>query len=66
LDILRYTIGRREDEPRLGRQHIRNGHIRFQQTRNEHRNPVDIDIPLHPALAASIEPYNPLISTFTG
>ena len=54
LDIIRYTTGRREDAPRLGLQHIRGGRIRFQQAKNEHRNPIDIDIPLHPALAATI------------
>jgi integrase/recombinase XerD len=54
VDIIRYTTGRREDAPRLGRQHIRGGRIRFQQAKNEDRNPIDIDIPLHPALAASI------------
>ncbi|WP_316179653.1 MULTISPECIES: tyrosine-type recombinase/integrase [unclassified Bradyrhizobium] len=54
LDLLRYTTGRREDAPRLGRQHIRDGRIRFRQAKNEHRNPIDIDIPLHPALADSI------------
>ena len=54
LDLLRYTTGRREDAPRLGRQHIRGGRVRFRQAKNEHRNPIDIDIPLHPALAHSI------------
>jgi integrase/recombinase XerD len=54
LDLLRYTTGRREDAPRLGRQHIRGDRIRFRQAKNEHRNPIDIDIPLHPDLAASI------------
>ncbi|WP_244941432.1 tyrosine-type recombinase/integrase [Bradyrhizobium yuanmingense] len=54
LDLLRYTTGRREDGPRLGRQHIRDGRVRFRQAKNEHRNPIDIDIPLHPALAESI------------
>lgn len=54
LDLLRYTTGRREDGPRLGRQHIRDGRIRFRQAKNEHRNPIDIDIPLHPVLAQSI------------
>ncbi|NEU95230.1 tyrosine-type recombinase/integrase [Bradyrhizobium sp. UFLA 03-164] len=54
LDLLRYTTGRREDAPRLGRQHIRDGRIRFRQAKNEHRNPIDIDIPLHPELAKSI------------
>jgi integrase/recombinase XerD len=55
LDILRYTTGRREDAPRLGRQHIRDDRIKFRQAKNEHRNPIDIDIPLHPNLKASIE-----------
>jgi integrase/recombinase XerD len=54
LDLLRYTTGRREDAPRLGRQHIRDGRVRFRQAKNEHRNPIDIDIPLHPAFAESI------------
>ncbi|WP_249133665.1 tyrosine-type recombinase/integrase [Bradyrhizobium sp. AUGA SZCCT0182] len=54
LDLLRYTAGRREDAPRLGRQHIREGRVRFRQAKNEHRNPIDIDILVHPALAESI------------
>jgi integrase/recombinase XerD len=54
LDLLRYTTGRREDAPRLGRQHVRDDRIRFRQAKNEHRNPIDIDIPLHPELATSI------------
>ena len=54
FDLLRYTTGRREDAPRLGQQHIRDGRIRFRQAKNEHRNPIEIDIPLHPDLAASI------------
>ena len=33
------------------RQHIRGGRVQFRQAKNEHRNPIDIDIPLHPALA---------------
>jgi integrase/recombinase XerD len=55
VDLIRFTTGRREDAPRLGRQHIRDGRVRFRQAKNEHRNPIDIDIPLHPALQASIE-----------
>lgn len=54
LDLLRYTTCRREDMPRFGRQHIRDGRVQFRQAKNEHRNPIDIDIPLHPALAKSI------------
>jgi len=54
----RLTTGRREDAPRLGRQHIRDGRVRFRQAKNEHRNPIDIDIPLHPALGDSIAAAN--------
>jgi integrase/recombinase XerD len=28
--------------------------VRFRQAKNGHRSPIDIDIPLHPALGASI------------
>jgi integrase/recombinase XerD len=55
IDLIRYTTGRREDAPRFGRQHARDGRVRFRQAKNEHRAPIDIDIPLHPALQASIE-----------
>ncbi|WP_271615311.1 tyrosine-type recombinase/integrase [Bradyrhizobium sp. CCBAU 51627] len=44
--------------PRLGRQHIRDGRIRFREAKNEHRNPINIDIPVHPALAESIGAAN--------
>jgi integrase len=54
LDLLIYTGGRREDAVRLGPQHVRNGRVRFRQAKNEHRTPVDIDIPVHPELEASI------------
>jgi len=54
LDLLLYTGGRREDAVRLGSQHVRNGRIKFRQAKNEHRNPIDIDIPLHSELDASI------------
>jgi integrase/recombinase XerD len=54
FDLLRYTTCRREDVPRLGRQHICDGRIRFRQAKNEHRNPIEVDIPLHPSLMASI------------
>lgn len=54
LDLLLYTGGRREDAVRLGPQHVRNGRVRFTQAKNEHRNPVEIDIPTHPDLLATI------------
>jgi integrase len=50
-----YTACRREDAVRIGPQHVRRGRVRFTQAKNEHRNPVHIDIPLHPDLAAAIE-----------
>jgi len=35
-------------------QHVRNGRLQFRQAKNEHRNPIDIDIPVHSELLASI------------
>ena len=55
LDLLRFTTGRREDAVRLGPQHTRDGRVKFIQAKNEHRKPVEIDIPLHPHLKESIE-----------
>lgn len=55
LDLLRFTTGRREDIPLLGPGHVRNGRIRFRQQKNKDRKPIDIDMPVHPDLAASIE-----------
>ena len=40
---------------RFGRQHIRDGRLRYTQAKNEHRKPVELDIPVHPDLAATIE-----------
>jgi len=54
LDLLLYTGGRREDAVRLGPQHVRGGRVKFRQAKNEHRNPIDIDIPLHSELEVSI------------
>jgi site-specific recombinase XerD len=47
MAILLYTTCRREDAVRLGPQHVRNGRLRYRQAKNEHRSPVDCDIPLH-------------------
>lgn len=54
LALLLYTTGRREDVVRLGPEHIRNGRLKYTQAKNEHRNPVYMDIPVHPDLAAII------------
>ncbi|MBA4223363.1 MAG: integrase [Methylobacterium sp.] len=53
--LLYYSAGRREDAVRLGPSHIQNGRLRFQQAKNEHRSPVDIDIPADPRLLEAIE-----------
>jgi integrase/recombinase XerD len=55
FDLLRFTTGRREDAVRFGPQHTRNGRVQFIQAKNEHRDPVDIDIPIHPDLQTSID-----------
>lgn len=54
MAILLYTSWRREDAVRLGPQHVQSGRIRYRQAKNEHRNPVDMDIPLHGDLAEAI------------
>jgi integrase len=54
LAILLYTACRREDATRLGRQHVRGGRLRYVQAKNEHRKPVEVDIPLFPDLADAI------------
>jgi integrase len=54
MSLLLYTACRREDVVRLGPQHVRNGRLRYRQAKNEDRNPVDIDIPVHSDLLAVI------------
>lgn len=54
MALLLYTAGRREDAVRLGPANIVAGRVVFTQAKNEHRKPVDIDVPLHPDLAATI------------
>jgi hypothetical protein len=54
LALLLHTACRREDVVRLGPQHLSSGRIKFRQAKNEHRNPVELDMPLHPELARII------------
>ncbi len=54
MSLLLYTACRREDAVRLGPQHVRNARLKYTQAKNEHRNPVQMDIPLHDDLAAVI------------
>jgi len=40
---------------RLGPQHVRSGRLRYRQAKNEHRNPIDVDIPVHHDLQRSLD-----------
>jgi integrase/recombinase XerD len=55
MALIFYTAGRREDAVRLGPKHLKDGRLQFRQAKNEHRKPVDMDIPLHPLLLEAIE-----------
>lgn len=55
LDLLLYTCQRRSDVVRFGRQHVRNGLLTFTQFKGRKRKPVTLEIPVIPALQASIE-----------
>lgn len=52
--ILAHTAGRREDAVRLGPQHMVGNRLQFTQAKNEHRSPVEIDIPIHPVLLSAL------------
>lgn len=55
MALLLYTACRREDAARIGPQHLRDGRLRYRQAKNEHRSPVDMDIPVHPDLQTAID-----------
>ena len=57
IDLVSYTSCRREDVVRIGPQHRRNGRLVYRQAKNEHRNPIDLDIPVHPKLAESLDAF---------
>jgi integrase/recombinase XerD len=50
--------------PRLGPEHVSEGRIRFIQGKNEDRTPIQIDIPVHEGLAASIAATETGLKTF--
>jgi len=62
--LLLYTACRREDVARLGPQHVRHGRIQYRQAKNEHRNPIDLDIPVHADLAKAVAAAPPRHLTF--
>ena len=51
MALMLYTACRREDVIRFGPQHVRGGRLQFRQAKNEHRRPIEMDIPIHPDLA---------------
>jgi integrase len=51
LDLLMYTGTRRSDVVRLGRQHVRNGWLRFTQVETK----TTVELPVLPALQATID-----------
>ena len=55
LAILQFVAVRRSGVVRLGRQHVRDGRIKFTATKNERRKPVIVDMPMSPELPSIIE-----------
>jgi integrase len=55
LALLLYTGQRKSDIAVMGRQHIRDGYLRFVQKKNSGRNPVAIVLPVLPVLQAIID-----------
>jgi integrase/recombinase XerD len=54
LAIMLCTGCRRGDVVRLGPQHISGGRLRYRQSKNENRKPIDVDIPVLPDLSAIV------------
>jgi integrase len=50
LALLLYTGQRRSDVVLFGRQHARNGWLRFTQQKNKNRKPITLELPILPAL----------------
>ncbi len=55
LTLLLYTGARRSDAVQLGRQHARDGWLKFRQHKNRNRHPVTIEIPIMPELQRAID-----------
>lgn len=50
LALLLYTGQRRSDVVLFGKQHVRNGWLRFTQQKNRNRKPITLELPILPAL----------------
>lgn len=55
LALMLYTGQRRSDIVTFGRQHVRDGWLRFTQFKNRNRKPVRLEIPLVPELGRIID-----------
>ena len=54
MALMLYTGARRSDAPRLGRQHMSGGRLRWTAYKNRNRYPVTLDIPVLAPLAEAI------------
>jgi integrase len=55
LALMLYTGQRRSDIVLFGRQHIRDGWLKFTQQKGRNRKPISLEIPVHPDLQAIID-----------
>ena len=55
MALMLWTGVRRSDVVLLGRQHVRDGWLRFTQTKNQRRKPMAIEVPLLPELQRVID-----------
>ena len=55
LALLLYTGQRRSDVILFGRQHVRDGSLRFTQQKNRRRKPVTLELPILPVLQSVID-----------
>jgi integrase len=55
LALLLYTGQRRSDVVLLGRQHLKDGWLKFTQFKNRNRNPIKVELPIIPALQAILD-----------
>lgn len=64
LALFLYTGQRRSDVVLLGRQHARNGWLRFTQYKNRRRSPVTLEIPILPVLQQELDAVPPGVLTY--
>jgi integrase len=65
MTLLLYTGQRRSDVVQFGRQHVREGWLRFTQQKGRNRKPVSLQLPVLPALQSIID-ATPFLMTQQG